>query len=240
MAQKNSMPIENFKKLCDFNGTVYESKKGNEYIKALSKIFELNNTNDKPFTKEDILKQPKLKDFTFDGVKDFEYICKLRVKPLNITKEGKRKNERIQAYDFVSEREKGIFNGALGVAYMFTCTIEDNEYIIKIGNTRTTFKKRLGSYNCGVVNNWRTASTTNIKILQSMVTTREELNLYLYDCSEDKVSIEWRGIKSVPFASPKTLAVEDIMIKQFKKQFGKKPLANVQANATEVEELIFD
>lgn len=234
MPQKDSMPIEDFKKLCDFNGTMYESKKGNEYIKALSELFSLNNINDKPFTRADILKQPKLKEFAFIGVKDFEYICKLKAKPLNITLGGKRINEKIQAYDFVSEREKKIFNEALGVAYIITCTINDKEYIIKIGNTRTTFKARLGSYNCGVVNNWRTASTTNIKILQSMVTTREEFNLYLYDCSQEKVYIEWHGIKSVPFASPKTLAVEDIMIKQFKKQFNKKPLANVQANATEV------
>ena len=108
-------------------------------------------------------------------------------------------------------------------------------YIIKIGSSRTTFKQRLGSYNCGVVNNWRTASTTNIKILQSMVTNRINLNLYLFDCSQDLYVIDWHGVRSVPFATPKALAVEDIMIKQFIKQFGHKPLANVQASATEVD-----
>ena len=95
-------------------------------------------------------------------------------------------------------------------------------------------QKGFGSYNCGVVNNWRTASTTNIKILQSFVTTRQIFNLYLYDCSSDVMSFKWHGVESVPFASPKPLAYEDILVKQFIDQFGIKPLANVQANATEV------
>lgn len=47
--------------------------------------------------------------------------------------------------------------------------------------------------------------------------------------------IEWRGEKSVPFASPKSLAVEDIMIKKFIAQFGVKPLANIQGDATQVK-----
>ena len=68
-----------------------------------------------------------------------------------------------------------------------------------------------------------------------MVTTRKDLNLYIYDCSEDYYVIVWHDVESVKFASPKALAVEDIMIKQFIEQFGFKPLANIQANATEVE-----
>lgn len=64
-----------------------------------------------------------------------------------------------------------------------------------------------------------------------MVTTRAEFKLYIYDCSDELYDIEWRGVKSVQFASPKALAVEDIMVKKFIEQFGDKPLANVQADA---------
>ena len=88
-------------------------------------------------------------------------------------------------------------------------------YIIKIGQTRKTFQERLTSYNCGNVYNWRTASTTNIKIKQSMVATRAIFNLYLYDCSDEPYVLEWHGIRSAEFAAPKSLAVEDIMIKKF-------------------------
>ena len=66
-----------------------------------------------------------------------------------------------------------------------------------------------------------------------MVVTRLPVNLYLYDCQKTEV-FEWHGVKSVPFASPFSLAVEDIMIKEFIKQYGKKPLINIQASATTV------
>lgn len=234
MAQKNNIDIEILKQLCDFNGEVYMSKVGDDYILSLGKVFPLDNINDNPFTIEDIKKQPLLSEFHFDGVNDYKYICKLKVRPMTITKDGVRTNEKIIPYDFVDDEAKKIFKKSLGVSYLLTCMVDGKEHIIKIGSSRTTFSKRLGSYNCGVVNNWRTASTTNIKILQSMVTTRLDYNLYLYDCSKDLYIIDWCGVRSVPFASPKALAVEDIMVKKFIEQFGTKPLANVQANATEV------
>ena len=229
---RDSLTLEQFKSLCDYDGQKYISKKGINYIQALSELFWLNNVNDKPFTIEDIKKQPELSTFTFEGVKDYKKICKLRVKPLEII--GKiRKNEKISPVEFESEEAKDIFEKALGVSYIFTCVVDNKEHIIKIGSSRTTFKDRLGSYNCGVVNNWRTASTTNIKILQSMVTTRLDLNLYLYDCGESQ-TFEWHGVTSVPFATSKQLAVEDILVKQFITQYGFKPLANVQVGATEI------
>lgn len=228
--------IEELKKLCDYIDGEYVSKKGNDYIDALSSLFSLDNQNDKPFTIEDIKKQPVLKDFKFPGVEEYKYICKLHAEPMRINREGKRKNEKIKETDFVDENAKSIFKDKLGVSYLITCEIEGKEYVIKIGSSRTSFKKRLGSYNCGVANNWRTASTTNIKILQSMVTTRLDFKLYLYDCSDEPYTINWHGIQSVLFASPKALAVEDIMVKQFIKEFGEKPLANIQANATEIDD----
>lgn len=231
---KTTLEFEIIKMLCDYNGEEYIQKYGEEYIEALNNIFELKNNNDKPFTLEDVKKQPCLKDFEFIGVADYRYICKLRVQPLIITRAGKRINERLYPVDFFGTEEKEIFDKSLGVSYLLTCEIDGCEHIIKIGSSRTTFRKRLGSYNCGVINNWRTASTTNIKILQSMVTIRKDLKLYIYDCSDDFYVTIWHGVQSVKFASPKALAVEDIMVKKFIAQFGFKPLANIQVNATEV------
>lgn len=227
--------IEDLKSLCDFKDGHYESKKGQDYLDALARIFPLDNINDNPFTINDIKQQPELRDFGFQGLIDYKYICKLLVRPMVITTDNRRINEKIFPIEFASPEAERTFNQSLGVSYLLTCVIDGKEYIIKIGSSRTTFKQRLGSYNCGVVNNWRTASTTNIKILQSMVTNRINLNLYLFDCSQDLYVIDWHGVRSVPFATPKALAVEDIMIKQFIKQFGHKPLANVQASATEVD-----
>lgn len=235
MKQKNSMEIDMFKTLCEFDGSNYISKIGDEYVEALSKTFNLNNINDTPFTIEEIKRQPLLQDFKFPGKNEYKYICKLYVKPLSISQDGKRTNEKIFTKDFAGEEEKKIFNKSLGVSYIMTCVLDGNEHLIKIGSSRTSFKKRLGSYNCGVLNNWRTASTTNIRMLQSFVTIRSEINLYIYDCSEELYILDWQGVRSVPFASPKALAVEDIMIKSYIEQFKIKPLANIQANATEIK-----
>lgn len=228
---KNTLTYEQLISLCDDYVNHFESKSGDDYIKALSSVFNLVNVNDKPFDLNDIIVQPTLKEFNFNGKNDFRFICKLHAEPMRIDKsDRKRKNEKIIADHFYGNEEKDIFENSMGVAYMITCTLNGKEHIIKFGQTRTPFKARLGSYNCGVVNNWRTASTTNIKILQSMVTTRQVFNLYLYDCSEPE-TIVWHGV-SQKVASPKSLVVEDIIIKKFIEQFGKKPLANVQADAT--------
>ncbi len=225
--------IEELKSLCDYDGSKYVSKQGQDYINALSQVFDLKNKNDKPFTIDDILQQPTLSSFRFTGKNEFIYTCKLQATPM-IIKHDKRKNEKIIAFDFVNDEQKNIFNKALGIAYLITYEINNQEYIIKIGSSRNTFRDRLGSYNCGVVNNWRTASTTNIKILQSFVTTRLVFKLYLCDCSEP-YQINWHGVLSPKLALPKSLAIEDIMLKQFIAQFGHKPLANIQANATQVD-----
>ncbi len=220
--------------LCDFDGKKYIQKSGDDYILALSKLFSLENQNDKPFRISDIKKQPTLNSFSFSGKNDFKKICSLTIKPLEYNPTTKRrKNEKIEAIDFVSPKAKAVFESSLGVVYLMTCIIDGEEHIIKIGQTRNTFKDRLSSYNCGSVNNWRTASTTNLKLKQSMVTTRQKIELYLFDCQKTEV-FTWHGITSVPFASPFSLAVEDIMIKQFISQFHKKPLINIQANATTV------
>jgi hypothetical protein len=229
------MEIAKFKLLCDYDGVKFFSKSGVDYVNALIQVFDLGtdpNKNDIPFTINDVRKQPQLKDFKFSGVAEFVYACDLSATPLEINNLDKRTNERIVASNFQGDHKK-IFEKSMGLAYLITCVLDGKEHIIKIGCSRTTFKKRLGSYNCGTVNAWRTASTTNIKILQSFVTTRSVFKLYLYDCSDEVETFTWQGIESVPFASSKMYAVEDIMVKKYQEIFKVKPLANVQVNASE-------
>ncbi len=236
----NQIDNKHLLSLCNFINNVYISKSGIDYINALKQVFQLDNRNDTPFLKEDIVKQPTLQDFSFEGKNDYQFICKLKAEPMVIdlnnanNRTKGRKNEKIIAYDFVNQIAKNIFYKSLGVSYLITSIVNKKEHIIKIGQSRTAFKQRLASYNCGVVYNWRTASTTNIKMLQSMLATRLEYRLYIYDCSNEPYILDWHGEKSIPFSSPKSLAVEDIMIKKFKEQFNHPPLANIQSNATEI------
>lgn len=235
---KGTVSFSNIKVLCDKIGNKYISKSGDSYVSALAQVFGNTNKNDRPFTISDIIKQPTLSEFTFDGKDDFTFICELKAKPLELTISGDhliRSNEKIEVQRFASKDAELIFSKSLGVAYILTCNVDGKEHIVKFGQSRTSFKSRLGSYNCGTVNAWRTASTTNIKMLQSMVTTRATFKLYLYDCSDEVIRYTWRGIESVPFASSKALAVEDIMLKKFNELFRTKPLANVQASATEID-----
>ncbi len=232
--KEGSLTFEQLKLLCDFNGTEYISKKGSDYIDALSSLFPLKNNNDTPFQVKDVLAQPTLEEFSFPGKTEFSLVCTLQAAPMRLSLDGERTNEQILASNFTSPDAKRVFKKALGVAYMITCPIDGKEYIVKFGQSRTTFEKRLGSYNCGIAFNWRTASTTNIKILQSLVATRLPFHLYLKDCSQKPFIYTWHEVTSVPFASPESLAVEDIMLGEFKRQFKKRPLANVQAKATKI------
>lgn len=86
--------IEDLKSLCDFKDGHYESKKGQDYLDALARIFPLDNINDNPFTINDIKQQPELKDFRFSGLIDYKYICKLSVRPMIITTDNRRINEK--------------------------------------------------------------------------------------------------------------------------------------------------
>ena len=109
---KDSLDFEILKILCEFDGEKYIQKYGDEYIKSLGKVFQLNNINDKPYTIDDIKKQPLISDFKFLGVADYRYICKLKVRPLTLLTDGTRKNEKIFAEDFVGDEEKRIFKKA--------------------------------------------------------------------------------------------------------------------------------
>lgn len=234
--KQGTLSTEELIELCDKYNDHFESKKGENYVDALSSIFKIKNRNDKPFVEREVMRQPTIDDFNFVGLKEFQYICELKAEPMYLDFYGARiKNEKIFPKNFANKEAERIFRSALGVAYMITCSIDGKEHIIKFGQTRTPFKSRLSSYNCGVVNNWRTASTTNIKILQSFLATRLIYKLYIRDCSDDVVKFTWAGEESVPFASPISLAIEDICMKKFVAKYGRPPLANVQANATEID-----
>jgi len=248
MPKKLNYTFENIETLFKKNGTDYTRKEDEEFVEALKKIFPWTNQNDIPFTKTDIRnKTKKLKDFTFVGKKQFHYVCDLSAKAINLKPDTKNwDNERIFAQWGKDNKHKVKFKKYIGVAYLITCVLdpilkpsypasEPDEYIIKFGSTRTPFGKRLASYNCGTINNSRTASTTNFKLLQSFVACNTPFKLYLCFCGAPK-KIRWLGKFSIPFSSAKPLAVEDIMIKEYIKEFRSKPLANIQTNATEVNE----
>lgn len=230
---KSKDQLDMLLKICDpcGNGN-YISKEGTAYIEALKIILSSRNTNDNPFNIDDILEQPLLKDFKFTGVKDFKYICKLKADPMIINKDNLTKtNEKIRPLNFSSQKAKDIFYNSIGIVYILTCQIDSKEYIIKIGSSRNTFNNRLDSYNCGTVTNRKSgsASTTNYRILQSLVATKKEFNLYLLDFPDDPTPYEWYGITSPVFPSSRCFAYEYILINQYMEQFnGKKPLGNIQ------------
>lgn len=229
--------IKLLKTLCDVfeeeGKKYYVSKAGADFIKALREFSKSSNKNDTPFTLEEVIQQPTIDEFKFDGVKEFKFICKWRIRVLEIRynevkKKYERSNEKIIPFDFPSISEKQIFDNSKGVVYLLTYKHQEKEHIIKIGQTRNTLLSRMGSYNCGVINNWRTASTTNIKLIQSMVANRLILNVYAIDLSHDNIEYVWHGIKSPKLSSPKNIAYENILISEYIKQFNKKPLFNVQ------------
>lgn len=242
MKNKSPSEIAKLLNMCTFleKENIYVSKHGEDFQSALFKNFEIKNRNDLPFTISDIKEQPTWESFKFVGKNDFKFICELKAQPLKITlqnDEYKIKNEKIIPTNFSNENAREIFSNFLGLTYIITCVDNEDkniEYFIKIGSSRTTFKARLSSYNCGCLGNWRTASTTNIKILQSMVSTNCTFKLYLLE-GEKPTIYNWHGIESVPFATSISLAREDIMIKKILEEFGKLPLGNIQANATQVK-----
>lgn len=216
-----------------------EACEGDKYLAALSKITINKNRNDKPFNVQDIINQPTLAEFEFSGKKDFNFICNLKPQKMILKANSNmeiivKENERIYPSDFASKEALDLYMNFLGVTYMLTAIVNDVEYIIKFGSTRTTMKDRIGSYNCGTVTNYITASTTNFKILQSIVSTNALFKLYLCQ-GEGQKNYWFHNVASSPFATSYPLAVEEIMIKEFKSQFNRIPLANIQSNPTKTK-----
>ncbi len=235
---KSKDTLKKLLSLCDYDPEtkLFRSKIGKDYIDSIKIFLNSKNQNDIPFTIEDIMLQPTLNDFKFEGVKDFKFVCNLEAKPMYINSEYRKENERILVSN-LSDECKNLFSNVYGLVYIMTCNLNNkDEHIIKIGQTRNTFFDRLGSYNCGVITNCHTASTTNIKILQSFVATRAEFNLYICDCSDENKFFTWYNRTSPEIASNKSVAYENIIVNEFMKEFGQKPLANVQTKVTNSED----
>ena len=132
MAKEGKPTIEELKSLCNYENGIYISKSGDQYINSLGRVFSLVNRNDKPFTIEDIKRQPELKDFLFAGVVDYRFICNLEATPMTINASNKRKNEKIHPNNFVGPEEQSIFDSALGVSYLITCVLEGKNILLKL------------------------------------------------------------------------------------------------------------
>lgn len=244
---KKEISAEDLKTLCDFDESTntYVSKKGQEYSDALKALLHPNsegNKNDRPFLYQEIIKQPTFQKFghRFKELSQFVFNCYLKANPMTLDANGelidlgnnKKSKEEIVAFNFANKAAEKVFNSSIGVVYIITCPISNNEHIIKIGQTGGTFKKRLGSYNCGYVANRLkgTASTTNFKIVQSFVATRLEFKLYIKDCNSLAKKYRWARMETSFIASPLVEAIENICLSKFKSKFPKlkKPLANIQ------------
>lgn len=68
-------------------------------------------------------------------------------------------------------------------------------------------------------------------MLQRMLATGLVFKLYIYDCNE-KIQFNYHGCLSSYIAAPKSLAVGEIMLKNFQQQYHQKPLANIQTKPT--------
>ena len=105
-------------------------------------------------------------------------------------------------------------------------------YIFKIGKAEGTssrggFIGRIGSYNCGK-HKYRkrgTNSTTNFWVLQSLLAIGKEITVYAH-FSNFKTTKIFGEKKTLPFPMPKN--TEGVVIKQFEKAYGKKPIGNTQ------------
>lgn len=73
-------------------------------------------------------------------------------------------------------------------------------------------------------------------MMQSIMACRSAAKflLYCYFCETTRC-YNWAGVDSNPVATGAAVAYEDIIIKQWKSQFGSLPPANVQANMTTVK-----
>lgn len=143
--------LEKLKLLCkQLENDSFESLEGIAYVNALYNAFPLKNKNDFPFLERDMLLQPQFKDFKFPGMSEFIPTCILEAKPMTI-KNNEKYNEKIIVKNFLTKEGENIFYKKSGILYLITCLINNKEYIIKFGQSRTNFKLRLQSYNCGSV-----------------------------------------------------------------------------------------
>jgi hypothetical protein len=91
-----------------------------------------------------------------------------------------------------------------------------------------SFIDRVSSYNCGKNINriHGTASTTNWFILQSLLKINKEANIYYFQPEPLRKIYLWN--EEYIATKPSYKIAENIVIKEYIKQFGKKPQGNTQ------------
>lgn len=146
---------------------------------------------------------------------DFEYkehfcpICKL------LPNADKEKLE-IEMLDEAKCNEKG---------FVYVFVIEGK--IFKIGQSITTIKDRIQSYNCGKTE-YRingTNSTTNYFVLQSLLKIGKEIIVYAFFPPKPKYELFGQSFED---SYPPSKKAENIIISDFIKKHGKKPIGCTQ------------
>jgi len=146
--------------------------------------------------------------------KHFDWLCEIR---------PDRKKEKL----FLGKHDHGKIDEE-GFVYVIVV----NGKILKIGQTTTTFKSRLSSYNCGTrkFRKRGTASTTNYFVLQSLLAIGAPAQIYAYFAKKKRYLI-FRGTKfseSGVGAFPTPKIIEKKINLEFVKHYGKSPIGNVQ------------
>lgn len=142
----------------------------------------MKNKNDIPLDLKDI-NSISYNDFKFKSF--FEKVCDLI---------PNLKKEKIEIKNLIG---KGLTNK--GLVYCFVI----NNKVVKIGNTITTIKERIQSYNCGKqkYRDKGTCSTTNYFVLQTFLKTNE--NIEVYGFFPEKQEIDVFGTKYFQTINPK-------------------------------------
>lgn len=220
-----------------------ENFSGEDYANWLNTIL-IKNPNDEILTKEKIVKDATLlKDFEI--IHDPEFISHPKGGEFVFCGEIKCEKPTIhrdlttyldenaiewsRATDKPKEIVNTLYYATKGVVYIFTCIIDGDEYLIKIGETGEVMKDRIGSYDCGnALNRFNgTCSTTNYKFKQSLASGLI-LRVYLLDCSKYNSKLKICGITSCETSSAVPRQIEEILNKAYEQQYGKKPVGNVQ------------
>ena len=206
----------------------------------LNELIKTKNHNDRIITVEDIVMQPKYDDFKFIRGEEFKIATNNKsfldcgewsVDYPYIDVDGTFIENNI----VMKMRENGygdienLYRKTKGVVYILTCTIDDVEYIIKIGQTGKTMEERQSSYNCGnAVNRYNgTCSTTNFRIKQSLASGLV-FNIHVLDCSTDNKVYTIGKYSSVEVAGGMPIGYEDILNQAFYDEFKQKPLLDIQ------------
>ena len=150
----------------------------------------------------------KYDDFKYKD--DFTLICKLK------PNKSKEKLD-IEILDKNKCKEKGF-------VYIFVV----DEKIFKIGQSTTNIIKRIQSYNCGKIQYRKngTCATTNYFVLQSLLNLNLEVFVYAFFTPKPRYEIFGQVFED---SYPPSKKAENIIITDFIKKHGKKPIGCTQS-----------